>query len=722
MSTGEHTPPIGERSAAQTPGGSNIASLSTNNGAAMSSVIVPQFGSSLNQPFSIKLDRNNFSLWRTVVNSIVRGHRLDGYLNGGKPKPTELIPVAGTEGQLGFGFQVNPEYEQWVVNDQLLMGWLYGAMTESIAMEVMSCSTSAELWNALEALFGAHSKAKMDDYRTKIQTVRKGSTSMTDYLRLKRQWADVLALAGDPYPENLLVSNVLSGLDIEYLPVVLIIESREKTSWQTLQDMLLNFDSKLDKLSSISGGKASNVSSSFTRNVANKSLSASGNQSPGNNRGRGGYNRGRSSNRGRGGRSNGPKPTCQVCGKYGHSAAHCYNRYDEAYMGSVPGASNSEGTKTGQNASAFIETPEMLENDAWFADTGASNHVTSGMNNLQQRTKYAGKDFLSVGNGNRLKIEHVGSSLIKTANNDILVLNEMLHVPAIKKNLISISKLTSDNNVTVEFSSDTCFVKDKVTKRKVLQGTLKEGLYQFEPVQAASNHQLSSLSNCSQSSRFSTFSVVKNYVIPPKHKTVLSVKDKWHRKLGHPSNHVLNLVLSQLNEKKFNREEFNFCQACQYGKSHSLPFKLNSNRASFPLELVHTDVWGPAPVMSNTSFKFYIHFIDDYSRYTWIYPLKFKSDALKAFTQFKSLVENKFDRKIKRLHSDVGGEYQAFNNFLIENGIEFTHSCPHTSPQNGRAERKHRHIVEMGLTLLAQANMPLKFWSDAFQTSVFLIN
>ena len=163
MSTGEQTPPAGERSATQTPGGSNIANLSTNNGVVTSNVIVPQFGSSLNQPFSIKLDRNNFSLWRTVVNSIVRGHRLDGYLNGGKPKPAELIPVAGAEGQPGFGFQVNPEFEQWVVNDQLLMGWLYGDMTESIAMEVMGCTTSAELWSALEALFGAHSKSKMDE-------------------------------------------------------------------------------------------------------------------------------------------------------------------------------------------------------------------------------------------------------------------------------------------------------------------------------------------------------------------------------------------------------------------------------------------------------------------------------------------------------------------------------------------------------------------------------
>ena len=285
------------------------------------------------------------------------------------------------------------------------------------------------------------------------------------------------------------------------------------------------------------------------------------------------------------------------------------------------------------------------------------------MNNLHQKTKYNGNESLTVGNGNRLRIEHVGSGLITTHNNDVLILNEMLHVPAITKNLISISQLTSDNNVVVEFSSSDCCVKEKTTKREVLQGTLKDGLYQFEPVKVARvNHKCSVTPVLDRVSVFS--SVVKNDVKQSKSSSVLSVTDKWHRKLGHPSNNVLKLVLNQLNEKNFNNHELHFCQACQYGKSNSLPYKTNESRASFPLEIIHTDIWGPAPVMSNTNFRFYIHFIDDHSRYTWLYPLKFKSDALKAFIQFKILDENKFDRKIKRMHSDWGGEYQAFTNLL----------------------------------------------------------
>ena len=92
-------------------------------------------------------------------------------------------------------------------------------MTEGIATEVMGCESVATLWKALENLYGAHSKSKMDETRTLIQTTRKGSTSMEEYLKQKKSWSDSLALAGEPYPENQFILNVTSGLDIEYLQV-----------------------------------------------------------------------------------------------------------------------------------------------------------------------------------------------------------------------------------------------------------------------------------------------------------------------------------------------------------------------------------------------------------------------------------------------------------------------------------------------------------------------
>jgi hypothetical protein len=81
-----------------------------------------------------------------------------------------------------------------------------------------------------------------------------------------------------------------------------------------------------------------------------------------------------------------------------------------------------------------------------------------------------------------------------------------------------------------------------------------------------------------------------------------------------------------------------------------------------------------------------------------------------------------FDRKIIAIQTDWGGEYERLNSFFRTIGITHFVSCPHAHQQNGVAERKHRHIVEMGLTLLATASMPLKYWDQAFLTTTHLIN
>jgi hypothetical protein len=86
------------------------------------------------------------------------------------------------------------------------------------------------------------------------------------------------------------------------------------------------------------------------------------------------------------------------------------------------------------------------------------------------------------------------------------------------------------------------------------------------------------------------------------------------------------------------------------------------------------------------------------------------------------MVERQFNTKILVVQSDWSGEYQGLNTFFKHLGIAHHVSCPHAHQQNGSAERKHRHIVEVGLSLLAHAQMPLKFWDEAFLTAVFLIN
>lgn len=199
----------------------------------------------------------------------------------------------------------------------------------------------------------------------------------------------------------------------------------------------------------------------------------------------------------------------------------------------------------------------------------------------------------------------------------------------------------------------------------------------------------------------------------------------WHQRLGHPNSKLLNLLKDKgfLNVARWT-SKYSICVSCQLGKSCKLLFNSLNKTSKFSLEKIHCDLWGPAPIISNQRFRFYVIFIDDYSRFTWLYPLKRKSEFFDCFRKFQKFVENQFDRKIKIFQCDEGGEFNS--TFFLEHikkcGIDLHVSCPGTPGQNSVAERKHQHIVEMGLTKIFHANMPLSLWVDVFLTTVYLIN
>lgn len=167
-----------------------------------------------------------------------------------------------------------------------------------------------------------------------------------------------------------------------------------------------------------------------------------------------------------------------------------------------------------------------------------------------------------------------------------------------------------------------------------------------------------------------------------------------------------------------------FCVPCQLGKSSSLPFVASESSSTRPLELIHSDVWGPAPIMSVTGFKNHVMFFDDFTRYTWLFPIQCKSEVFSVFLSFKLQVENMLSLKIQCFRSDGGGEYvnHKFKKLFNDCGIIHQLVCPYTPKQNGCTECKHRHVVENSLTLLLNASMPLHYWADAFSIATYLIN
>ena len=138
--------------------------------------------------------------------------------------------------------------------------------------------------------------------------------------------------------------------------------------------------------------------------------------------------------------------------------------------------------------------------------------------------------------------------------------------------------------------------------------------------------------------------------------------------------------------------------------------------------MVYSDIWGPAPFSTINGARYYIHFIDAYSRYTWIFLLHSKSQVYSLFLQFKKMAELQLGTKLKVLQTDNAKEYVTLSAYLKFEGIVHRFSCPYVHQQNGVAERKHRHVTTMRLTLLAIASMPLLYWGDAFITGAHAIN
>lgn len=166
------------------------------------------------------------------------------------------------------------------------------------------------------------------------------------------------------------------------------------------------------------------------------------------------------------------------------------------------------------------------------------------------------------------------------------------------------------------------------------------------------------------------------------------------------------------------------CQSCIVGKNHQNSYHSSNNSElnCSPLDLILADVWGPAPIVSSNGCRYYVLFIDNATRFNWIYPIERKSQVASVLKEFKIHVEVLCNKRIKSFQSDNGGEFLVLKNFLSENRIAHWKSCPHKHQQMGTVERRHRHIVDIGLALQDHAKLPLSYWYYAFTAAAFLYN
>jgi transposase InsO family protein len=201
----------------------------------------------------------------------------------------------------------------------------------------------------------------------------------------------------------------------------------------------------------------------------------------------------------------------------------------------------------------------------------------------------------------------------------------------------------------------------------------------------------------------------------------------WHQRLGHLNYADVRSTLSS--EQYSGTVPIEPCTVCLTAKAkESFQRQTPSTRASKPLELIHSDVCGPISPCSLSGFRYYIIYVDDYSRYTWIYFLRTKSTAeiVSVFVEFKNKIELEFHHngfKITRFRCDNGkGEYdnKQFRQLLTDFGIAFEPSPPYTQHKNGVSERMLQTHNGKGRAMMVESKLPGTLWAEAINTANYL--
>ncbi|KAJ9551954.1 LOW QUALITY PROTEIN: hypothetical protein OSB04_015999 [Centaurea solstitialis] len=334
----------------------------------------------------------------------------------------------------------------------------------------------------------------------------------------------------------------------------------------------------------------------------------------------------------------------------------------------APEASSS----TTPEASTSATDSSSQDKGIWYLDSGCSRHMTGSKSVLSNYREERGPAVTFGGNG---KGQTRGYG---TLTNGVTTFKRVAYVEGLMHNLLSISQLC-DKNHKVSFSKKKCKVKNR-RKEVILTGVRQADIYII--------NMNTSTDNFCFVSRASTDT---NWL--------------WHKRLSHLNFKTLNqLCIDNLviGLPDFRYTKVSLCSACEKGKQTRASFKSKQiSSISSPLQLLHMDLFGPVNVQSIAGKKYTLVIVDEYSRYTWVFFLRAKSDAPEEIILFV--------RKMEKLNNLIKGISQNF-------------SSVRTPQQNGVAERRNRTLIEAARSMLSEANLATQFWAEAVNTACYTQN
>jgi len=413
---------------------------------------------------------------------------------------------------------------------------------------------------------------------------------------------------------------------------------------------------------------------------------------------------------------------CTFCKKDGHVMKRCYafiraqakaskhmDQKKESAQKTETGSANIVEVVESAGSASSQSSTTTARSDSWNADTGATSPMTPHRHWIRNYKPYVVP--VKLADDQIVYSAGVGTVMFKPVINGKecrpVEFSRVLHVPKLRSNLLSVLYLTRNKGVIVIIDSKQ--LKFKKGGNVLFTADIDSNNTAYLngvtvlPLQAEESTQIAS--------------------------TLPMDLTLWHRRLAHHNHddvlklhkeklvHGMTLVASGTKPDPI-------CEPCLAGKMHANPFPLSKHRAKKPLELVHSDLHGPTQTRTHSGYRYWISFIDDYSRYRVVYLLKAKSEAFDAFKRFKALAENQLDAKIKTLRDDKGGEYMsnAFTKFTDDAGIVRQHTVRNRPQQNGVAERANRTMEERIVALLKEANLPHTFWGECLMAMVHVWN